>query len=326
MKKRFGSRRLSLNKELYKKLYLIRRAEEGIRKYYAEDDMKTPMHMSMGEEACVAGACHALGKDGQALGTYRSHALYLAMAGETDKFFAEMYGKRTGVAKGRAGSMHLASRENGFLGSSAVVASSIPVASGVAFANKFKKSKRIVGVFFGDGAIDEGNFWETLNIACLMRLPVIFFCEDNNFAVHTPPVMRHGYKSIVNIVKQFECNVFETETTDVEEIHDLTKRAIAAIKKNGRPSFVYARYYRYLEHVGVYEDFEAGYRSRKEFERWLAKDPVKIQREKLATMGVGGGEIAALEKEIDRKVERSVEMAKKSPFPEIGETYTDVFA
>lgn len=314
-----------LNLDLYKKLYLIRKAEEEIRRYYPEDEMKTPMHMSMGEEAIVVGVCQALKSEDQIFGTYRSHALYIAKTGETDKFFAEMYGKMTGVAKGKAGSMHLSAPESGLMGVSAIVASIIPVAVGAAFANMRKKNGKIVAVFFGDGAIDEGNFWESLNVACLMKLPILFVLEDNGFAVHTPVSERHGYKSITEIVSKFNCNVLEENTTDAEVIYQLTQKAIKLIETNQMPCFLYLKYYRYLEHVGINEDFDAGYRSREEFEDWYKKDPINLQRNKLLNLGVKEEEIRKLEEEINNQVKNSIVLAKKAPFSEINEVYKDVF-
>src|SRR3989344_5622446 len=169
-----------LNLELYRKVYLARKAEEKIILEYPKDEMKTPMHMSMGEEAIVAGVCQALGLNSQVLSSYRSHAVYLIQTGETEKFFGELYGKATGPAQGKAGSMHLSSPEHGYLGASAVVATQIPVAVGAAFANKKLGKKIMTAVFFGDGALDEGVFWESLNMACLWKVPVIFICEDND--------------------------------------------------------------------------------------------------------------------------------------------------
>ena len=141
---------LNLNLELYKKLYLIRRAEERIRQHYMEDEMKTPMHMSMGEEAIAVGVCHALKAEDQVFGSYRSHAIYLAKTQNTDDFFAEMYGKDTALLKGKGGSMHMCAPDSGFMGTSAIVASIIPVAVGAAFANKQKGNGKLVAVFFGD--------------------------------------------------------------------------------------------------------------------------------------------------------------------------------
>lgn len=304
---------------LYKKAYLIRSAEKLIIEHYDTNEMKTPMHMSLGEEAIVSGVCTALGPNNLHFGTYRSHGLYLAATGETDKFFAEMYGKSTGVLKGKGGSMHLLSPEDGLLGISAVVGSTIPVAVGSAFASMYLKKKKITTVFFGDGAVDEGVFWESLNIASLKGLPVLFICEDNGYAVHTPPKHRRGYKSLVNIVKQYNCSVFETDTTDAQEIYTVASKAIQSIQKKNQPSFLHLKYYRYLEHVGVHEDFNAGYRNKKEFLKWQKKDPVHILRKKMQDAKVSDKEIIKLEESINRQVEKSLQKAQAAPFPESSE-------
>ena len=315
----------SLNVELYRKMYLIRRAEEKIQEHYLEDEMKTPMHMSMGGEAIVAGVCGALKSEDQILGTYRSHGIYLAKTMETDNFFAEMYGKVTGTSKGKAGSMHLMAPEAGLICTSAIVGSHIPVSIGAAFANKFTGNKKIVAVFFGDGAIDEGVFWESLNFACLKKLPVIFVCEDNGLAIHTPANERHGYNSITDIVCKFDCNVFESDSTDVEVIYKLTKEALKMMQKNGSPCFLYLKYYRYLEHVGVFDDFNSDYRSKVEFDEWFKRDPVHRQRKKLLQT-LSENEILDLEKAIDKQIANSLLFAKKSPFPEYTLAYEDVYA
>lgn len=317
---------LELNLELYKKLYLIRKSEEKIREHYPEDEMKTPMHMSMGEEAIAVGVCYALNKGDQVFGTYRSHAIYLAKTQNTDDFFAEMYGKDTALLKGKGGSMHMCAPDFGFMGTSAIVASIIPVAVGAAFTNKQKGNGKLVAVFFGDGALDEGAFWESLNVACLMKLPLIFVCEDNGLAVHTSISKRQGYPSITNIVSNFNCNVLKENTTDTEVIYELTLEAIKSIKTTQMPCFMHLRYYRYLEHVGINEDFDIDYRSREEFEEWYEKDPVKLQREKILRYGVREEEVVKIEREIDNQIENSIRLAKEAPFSEVSELYKDVFA
>lgn len=314
-----------LNLELYKKLYLIRQAEETIIENYNDDEMRTPMHMSMGEEAIAVGICQALRAEDQIFGSYRSRAFYLAKTGETNKFFAEIYGKVTGGAKGKAGAMHMAAPDLGFMETSAIVGSIIPVAVGAAFANKRNKNGKLVVVFFGDGAIDEGSFWEGLNVACLMKLPILFVCEDNGIAAYTPTFKRHGYKSIAEIVSKFNCNVFQEETTDVELIYKLSCRATKLIKTTQRPSFLYLKYYRYLEHVGVNEDFDDSGRSRKEFKEWYKKDPVNFQRKKLLESGIEEKKLQSIEKEIDSQVKNSLKLAQKAPFAKISEVYQDVF-
>jgi acetoin:2,6-dichlorophenolindophenol oxidoreductase subunit alpha len=314
-----------LNIELYRKLYLIRRSEDLIRQNYFDDKMKTPMHMSTGGEAICAGVCHALAESDQVMGTYRSHGIYLAKSGETDRFFAEMYGKATGMAKGKAGSMHLTSPESGLICTSAIVGTTIPVAVGAAYANKMQKNGKAVAVFFGDGAIDEGVFWESLNSACVMKLPVLFVCEDNDIAVHIPGRERHGYRSINEIVERFDCGVFTSDSTDVEVIHNLTLDALKAMRENGRPSFMHLKYFRYLEHVGVNEDFNQGYRDRTEYERWRSRDPVETQRAKLLKW-LKEDEIKSIESGIDARIEDSVRKADAAPFSGPRELYEDVLA
>jgi len=316
-----------LNLELYRKLYLARRAEERIRENYGENEMKTPMHMSMGQEAIAVGVCHALKAEDQVFGTYRSHAIYLAKTLNTDDFFAEMYGKDVALLKGKGGSMHMCAPDRGFMGTSAIVGSIIPVAVGAAFANKQRSTGRVVAVFFGDGAIDEGAFWESLNVACLMKLPVLLVCEDNGFAVHTPGSKRHGYASITKIVAQFNCSVIEDNTTDAEVICKLTCKAVDLINTTHQPCFMHFQYYRYLEHVGTNEDFDAGYRSRAEFEEWYKRDPVKLQREKvLHKYRVKEVDVSRIEKEVDSQIDKSIMLAKQAPFAECSELYRGVFS
>ncbi len=317
--------RVNINVSLFRMMYLIRKAEESIQKYYPEDEMKTPMHMSMGEEALVAGVVNALKPDDQVLGTYRSHALYLAKTGETDQFFAEMYGKITGMAQGKSGSMHLSAPEKGLLCCSAIVASSIPIAMGAAFANKYLKNRKRVAVFFGDGATDEGVFWETLNFACLQKLPILFVCEDNGFAVHTPRIQRQGFTSLSEVIAKFDCNVFEEKSTDPEVILGTAERALAAMGENGRPSFVRLHYYRYLEHVGVNEDFGSGYRPREEYLQWLQVDPICLQRKKLAALGMSEQGILNIEQTIDQQIAGSIDFAKQSKFVGVDDLYRGVF-
>ena len=317
---------ISLNLELYRKMVLIRKTEEAICRHYGEDEMKTPVHLSLGEEAIAAGVIHTLGPEDQFFGTYRSHGIYLARTGETDKFFAEMYGKATGLLKGKAGSMHLSAPEHGFMGTSAVVSGIIPVAVGAAYAAKVSGSGRIVAAFFGDGATEEGVFWESLNAACLMKLPLLFVCEDNGLAVFTKKAQRRGYDSLPPILEHFDCSVLTESTTDVEKIHYRTREAIEGIKSRHRPSFLHFSYYRYREHVGVEEDFHCGYRSREEFEEWLKVDPVKIQREKLLRLGCTREELRKLETDIDRQIARSIELARRAPFTAEEELCRGVYA
>ena len=304
--------------KLYRQVYLIRASEDAIKKYYDEDEMKTPMHMSEGSEGLVAGVCAALRSDDQVFGTYRTHALYLAKTDDPISFFGELYGKVSGTARGKSGSMHLSYPEKGYMFSSAIVASTIPVAVGNAFANKMAGNNKATAAFFGDGATNEGNFWESLNLACLWDVPVLFVCEDNEFAVHTPQSKRDGYDNLVNIVNQYNCEVLESESTDVGEIYELSCEAVA--KSRIHPVFLRLKYYRYLEHVGVAPDFDAGYRSEETFDKWFEKDPVAVARAKISEE-----EATEIENEVDALVEKSVQLAKSESFAPVDEVYKDVF-
>lgn len=311
--------------EIYKMLYLIRRSEELIIEHYKENEMKTPMHMSMGEEAIVGGVVAALRNEDQVFGTYRSHALYLAKTGDADSFFAELYGKVTGSNHGKAGSMHLADPSKNMMLTSAVVGTTIPVALGAALAGKIKKTQNVVAAFFGDGAIDEGVFWESLNFACLKKLPILFVCEDNNLAIHSHTRERRGYKSLSKVVSQFDCLSASSNSTDVFEIIQLTSQMLKKMKQKGMPGFLHIKYYRYLEHVGVEEDFHFKYRSKQEFLKWKKIDPLLIARKHLLKDLVKEDEIAAAEKRIDRKLAVSISKAKQAAYPPEEELFADIY-
>ena len=300
--------------------------------------MKTPMHMSMGEEAITGGVCMALGRRNQAFGYYRSHALYISKTDETDAFFAEMYGKTTGVVRGKGGSMHLAAPAHGLLGVTAIVASTIAPAVGAAFANKMRKTGKIVAAFFGDGAMEEGVALESLNVACLMKLPVIFVCQDNGLAVDVTARERQGFRSIPDVVRAYRCLLLQSNSTDAEVIYWLTLKAIDHIRRKGTPVFMQLKYYRMLQHIGIISDFDtdaprpkggfekAGYRSESEYRRWLKKDPVSVSRAKLLAAGLQESEIQTMERRIDKEVARSVERAKRASFPRGKELYDHVYA
>lgn len=316
---------IELGFALYKRLYLVRRCEDFIVRYYPDDEMKTPMHMSMGQEAAPVAICMALEGKADVISTYRSHAPFLAQTGDHARFFAELHGRVTGTAEGKGGSMHLAAPEEGMLCATAIVGSGIPVAVGAAFANRQRGTGRTAVAFFGDGAVDEGNFWESVNAASLMRLPVLFVCEDNAFAVHTPQSERRGYRSLPNVIRSFDCLVYEDDSNDVETLYFLAREAVAAIYDQQRPAFLNIKCHRYLEHVGIQEDWEAGYRHRADFERWHARDSVAMQRARLIARGLAPEVLLAFEQETDCALEASVQQALAAPAPSPQRLHHGVF-
>ena len=302
-------------------MFLMRAAEEAILKHYSEDEMKTPMHMSMGEEGLVAGVCQALRDCDYALGTYRSHALYLGKTGETDHFFSELYGKKTGTAKGKAGSMHLSMPEKGLILCSAIVGATLSIANGLALSCKMKKEDRITAVFFGDGATDAGTFWESINYAAVEELPILFVHEDNNLAVHSKKKVRHGHNGIEEIIKKFNVEVLQDSCDDTLNIYEKALESIELIKFKKRPVFLNLNYFRYLEHVGINTDFNEEYRDKNCKDDWKNKDPIKIQRNKIANKE----ELEKLELLILNQIEDSILKAKKADFADENELYTDIY-
>lgn len=311
---------------LYRKLHLARRAEEKIREEYFKDEMKTPVHLGIGGEAISVGVCHCLPEGTKTFGTYRNHALYLAVTGNADGFFAELYGKATGPGKGKAGSMHLSAPEQGLLATSAVVGTTIPVAVGVALANAYRQSDELVAVFFGDGAVEEGAFWESLNFACLRHLRILLVCEDNGLAIHTPASDRRGFRSILETVSGFDCYGAEGEGSDLPGVISTTHRMLDRIAEAPKPGFLRFPYFRFLEHVGTREDFDVGYRQRPAPEEFESLDPVRRFEKELARMGCTERELVMIRAAVDRQITKSVEAAQRAPFPAPDELYTDVFA
>lgn len=314
-----------LSVELYRTLYFCRKSEELIIKMYPDNEMRTPMHMSMGQEAIPVGVCAALGPDSQILTSYRSHAAFLAKTRDSDVFFAELFGKTGGTASGKGGSMHLVHPKKGFLGSWGIVGSGIPVAIGAGFANRQMKKETIVGVFFGDGALDEGVFWESLNVSCLMKIPVLFICEDNGLAVHTTTQKRRGFQSLGTLVRGFNCVVIEEDTTDVEVIYNIAKDAVDQMKRKHCPAFISLKCYRYLEHVGIMQDFHEGYRAKAEFDEWNRRDPLVTQKNRLLEGGLAEAEIHEEEEKIEATLKRSIQKARSGSFPSQKDLYRGVF-
>ncbi len=307
--------------EFYKKMYLIRKSEDVIIEYYSEDEMKTPMHMSKGSEAISVGVCSAINDEDQVFGTYRSHAPYLAKTGDLNGFFSEMYGKKTGACEGKSGSMHLCNIDKGYVSSSAIVASNIPVAVGAAFANKMKGNGKKVVVFFGDGAMDEGIFWESINMVSLWSLPILFVCEDNRLAVHTSSKFRQGYEEIIRVIDNFNIATEFCSGLDVEDVYSTTRNVLTLMDNFDEPGFMQIEYYRYLEHVGVNSDTNEKYR----INDWcdnLFHDPVELLRKKLKHAGV---DVDSIEKGIGEDIYDALKYAKSSDFAPNCDLYKDVY-
>jgi TPP-dependent pyruvate/acetoin dehydrogenase alpha subunit len=307
---------------LYRGLRRIRRVEEEIARIYPSDKIKSPVHLSIGQEAVAVGVSAALRADDVVAPTYRGHAAYLAKGGDLGAMMAELYGKATGAARGKGGSMHLVAMDHFVLGASAVVGTTIPLAVGYALALKREGKGRIAVAFFGDGATEEGVFYESLNFAALHRLPVLFVCENNRYAIHTPIEKRWATERLSERVGTFGIPAMRIEDGDVLKIHAWTETSAAAIRsgKSG-PRFAECLTYRWREHVGPGEDYESGYRTRAELAPWLKSDPV----EQIGAL-IPAAERRRIDMAIEDEITAAIAFAEQSPFPEPPELFTHVFA
>src|SRR5690242_10528411 len=214
----------------YRALYRIRRIEEEIAAVYPTDKIKSPVHLSIGQEAVSVGVCEALRPDDVVFGSYRSHAFYLAKGGNLRRMIAELYGKADGCAKGKGGSMHLIDIAARVMGASAVVGTTIPQAVGFAYALKLQRKDSVVASFFGDGAVDEGVFHESLNFAALKGLPIIFVCENNRYAIHTHQLRRQKVSNICERARIHGMPAEQIPDNDVVRIYERVNEAVGSIR------------------------------------------------------------------------------------------------
>jgi TPP-dependent pyruvate/acetoin dehydrogenase alpha subunit len=305
---------------IYRALLRIRRVEEEIARVYPSDVIKSPVHLSIGQEAVSVGLCEALRPEDAVFGSYRSHALYLAKGGDLRAMLAELYGKQTGCAKGKGGSMHLVDISAGVFGTSAVVGTTIPHAVGYAYAVRLRREPRVVAAVFGDGATDEGVFYESLNFAALKQLPVLFVCENNGYAIHTHQRLRQHRPDLCARAAALGIEAERVEDGDVLRIAERARAATDALRAGSGPRFLECLTYRWKEHVGPGEDFGLGYRDRAEAEPWIRNDAVARLAER-----VGHAAAERIGAEVEAEVADAFRFAQASPFPGPEELHTDVY-
>lgn len=295
----------NIYEELFYEALRIRLVEERVIELYPSDKIQSPVHLSIGQEAVAVGACHSLKPTDLLFCSYRSHGFYLAKGGNLREMMAELYGKVTGCGRGKAGSMHLAAPDVGLMGASAVVASTIPHAVGAALAAKRRKSDQVIVAAFGDGATDEGVYHESLNFAALHKVPVILLCENNGLAVHSGISDRHSFEILEHARSYGIPTTHVSEGHDFVRVHEVVSSIVADVRANQGPHLIEIETYRHKEHVGVGEDYEAGYRSREELDQWKLKDPLILEK-KL---------VAKYHPPILDEIDGAVRFAENSPWP-----------
>ncbi len=303
--------------KLYKEMLRIRNVEEEIAKRYSEQEMRCPIHLSIGQEAIPVGVSNNLSLTDKVLSTHRSHAHYLAKNGNLNKMIAELYGKKTGSAEGKGGSMHLIDDEKGFVAAVPIVGSTIPIAVGLSWSLKMKNKKNIVCVYFGEGATEEGVFFESLDFAILKDLPILFICENNLYSVYSDLKTRQSaHRNITKLVRAHGIKSDNCDGNDVIKIDNLVNRAIKFIKKNNKPVFLEFHTYRWLEHCGPNWDDNLGYRPNGELKKWIKKDPIKnIEKYLIKKKLLNDKTIKLFRGKINNEINKAFLFAKKSKFP-----------
>ena len=316
---------MRLLKKLYYDMLRIRLVEEKLADWYTSGLIKAPVHLSIGQEAVAVGVMAALSPEDKIVSTHRCHGHYLAKGGDLKKMMAEILGKATGCCRGKGGTMHLFDDSAGHVISAPLVGASIPFAVGIAMASKMKGESKIAVAFFGDGAVEEGVFWESINFASVFKLPVLFVCENNLYATHSPILRRQPYEEIVSRVKCHNIRTFYINNgNDVLMVLKAAREAVSETRKF-KPCLIEACTYRLREHWGPGEDWHLGYRTIEEGDEWLAKCPFKQLRKVFDKSGnLSQLDIDGMKKMIKKEIDEAVKFALESPVPLENELLSEV--
>ena len=305
-------------KKLFYSMLRIRLIEETIAKKYSEGKMRCPTHLSIGQEAVAVGVCSNLSKKDNIVTAHRSHAHYLAKGGSLKRMISELYGKETGCAKGLGGSMHLLDLNAGVAAAVPIVGSTIPIGTGIAWAEKLKKKNNVIVIFFGDGATEEGVFFESLEFASLHNLKILFVCENNKYSTFSH-ISKRQYKErrVTKIAKSFGIKSETTDGNSLETIFTKSKKIFSSIKKNSRPYLIEFNTFRHLEHCGPNNDDYLNYREESYQKKWLSNCPIKKYKKNLIKHKLlSSNEFRNYEILINKEITDAFDFAEKSKFPE----------
>jgi len=301
---------------LYRDLLRLRLVEETIASRYSEQEIRCPVHLSVGQEASAVGACSPLTEKDVIVSTHRSHGHYLAKGGSLIAMLSEIYGKETGCCGGRGGSMHLFDKKAGVLASVPIVGSTIPLGVGAALTFQQRDEPRVSMIFLGDAATEEGVFHESMNFASLLKLPVVFFVENNLYSVYTHLRDRQPQRPLTAYAKAHEIPSASIDGNDVLVVRKVVQEMVERARQNEGPSLIVADTYRWREHCGPSYDNDLGYRTMSEFKHWEHLCPVKKLREHLISLGILNDKIeASLTETIETEINEAFDSARKAPFP-----------
>jgi pyruvate dehydrogenase E1 component alpha subunit len=310
--------------EMHRKMLEIRFFEEKVFELYAQNLVPGTIHLYLGEEAVAVGVCSTLRRDDYITSTHRGHGHCIAKGAELKRTMAEILGKKTGYCKGKGGSMHIADFNIGMLGATAVVGAGLPIAVGAGLSVKLRGTDQVVACFFGEGASNQGTFHESINLASVWKLPVIFVCENNLYAMGTRQSRVMNIENIADRAVGYGIPGLVVDGNDVLAVYEATQKAVERARKGEGPTLIECKTYRQKGHSRV---DPAKYRPKEEVEEWLAKDPIKRFKEKLLqTNTLTEAEIQRIEKEVLGEIEEAVKFATESPYPAPEEALENVYA
>ena len=315
---------LVLAKTFYHEMLLIRRFEEKCMEMYSKEKIRGFLHLYIGQEAVAVGVMHALGTEDAIFATYREHGHALARGIHPNEIMAELYGKQEGCSHGRGGSMHLFNAATRFYGGIAIVAGGLPMAVGMALSDKLMKRNRVTVCFFGDGAVAEGEFHESLNLAALWHLPILFICENNRYAMGTALEFTESETNISLKAASYRITSSQVDGMDVMKVYEASKEALEFVRTNSQPYLLEIDTYRFRGHsMGDPER----YRKAEEVKQWQENDPIGIFNKQLLEKKIATRKILdEIEARVEEEILKAVEFAEASPEPAMEELYTDIYA
>ena len=324
----FGKLDRSVIHDLYNRMQRTRLVEEEVRQICLEGgSIKCSPHLYHGQEAVAAGVCANLTKGDYLFSNHRSHGHYIAANGNLGKFFAELFGKKTGCSSGKGGSMHLYDKDAGYLGSSSIVGGSVPIATGTALGIKHKKLENVIISFLGDSALEEGAVYESFNFAAVKSLPVVFVVENNGYAIFSRLDTRQKYN---NAHKRYEDLGVPGERVDgnnVLEVYSKTNKIIKKVRSGNGPFLLECMTYRILGHAGPHPDYKLGYRTKEEVDSWIAKCPIKKLETYMEEKSIIDNEQKKiLYNELIMEIKDAVKFAEESPYPNAEDVLSDVMS
>lgn len=313
--------------ETYRRMLRIRKFEEEGTRLYKAGKIPGAFHASIGQEATIVGSCIALRDSDAMTGTHRSHGHPIGKGAELKALMAELMGKATGICKGRGGSMHLADNSVGIIGESAIVGGGIPLATGCGLSAKVRGTDQVCLCFFGDGAVNQGTFHESLNMASLWKLPVIYLCENNGYAITTSIARSHGQPDIAKRAAAYGMPGIVVDGQDVRQVHDVTAEAVARARRGDGPTLIEAKTYRFDEHqVGLFIP-GTPYRHAEEVETHKQlRDPLVLFRRALLDADFSEAELCEIEWSVVAEVEQAIQFAEASPFPPASALYDYMYS